>query len=139
MLSEKEVMLLETQFVEETRGVRVSVWPQYNKDQSRPSQSLFFYSYTVLIENLGKLAISIHSRKWLIRDAFGKVSEIEGEGIVGKKPKLEPGESFTYTSYCPIRTPSGEMDGIFFTRDSQMTEYDLKVPIFTLSNPEFLN
>jgi len=124
--------LSSTPYVTTTRGIKISVWPAYDENASRPGNMLFVYSYTILIENTGKDMVQLLNRHWIIRDAFGHVEEVKGSGVIGKQPLLQPGENFEYTSFCPIRTPSGSMEGSFEMRDSVNQKFEAPISRFEL-------
>src|SRR5580704_14290384 len=90
-----------------TRNIRVTVEAQYDPSRSRPNQSQWFFLYTVSISNEGRDTVKLISRHWVITDGMGKVEEVQGPGVVGKQPVLGPGQSFEYTSGCPLTTPFG--------------------------------
>ena len=115
-----------------TRGVRITVRSFYDEKNSRPGNMLFIYTYTILIENKGKETVQLMNRHWIIRDAFGHVEEVRGAGVVGKQPLLQPGEFFEYSSSCPLRTPSGSMEGSFQMRDSLTQNFDAHIDRFEL-------
>lgn len=119
-----------------TRGIRVSVVPQYLAEQSDPDEGRYFWAYTIDIENEGRETVRLRSRIWKITDASGKVEEVRGPGVVGQTPTLKPGEQFRYTSGCPLPTASGIMVGSFqmTTDDGEM--FDVAVPAFSLDNPD---
>jgi ApaG protein len=94
-----------------TNSVRVEVQSHYAPDHSQPFQCQWFFHYTVTITNEGDDTVQLLSRHWIITDAVGQTQEVRGPGVVGEQPVLAPGESFTYTSGCPLKTPSGVMRG----------------------------
>jgi ApaG protein len=95
-------------------AIAVVVHPEYMSDQSSPAQGRYLWAYTITITNMGSVAAQIVSRHWVITDALGKVEEVKGLGVVGAQPLLKPGQSFEYTSGCPLQTPSGTMRGSYF-------------------------
>ena len=121
-------------YVNETRGVRISIWPKYDETNSRPTSSLFIYSYTILIENFSSDVVQLMNRHWIIRDAFGGVEEVRGAGVVGKQPLLQPGEVFEYTSFCPLKTPSGSMEGSFEMRNNLNEKFEASIARFELKS-----
>ena len=123
-------------YVAVTRGIRVSVMPQYMADESDPDENRYFWAYTIGIENEGRETVRLRSRIWKITDETGRVEEVRGPGVVGQTPILRPGEQFSYTSGCPLPTPSGIMVGSFqmSTEDGEM--FDVAVPAFSLDSPE---
>ena len=118
-----------------TRGVRVHVQSEYAPDKSRPSQSEWFFLYTVTISNEGDEPVRLVTRHWIITDGTGRVEEVRGPGVVGKQPTLRPGESFQYTSGCPLTTPFGVMEGTYQMVSESGAEFDAKIAPFTLSEP----
>jgi ApaG protein len=87
-----------------TRGIRVRVTPSYMEGESTPEENYFFWAYTVVIANEGSETVQLRSRLWRITDARGNTDEVRGPGVVGQTPVIPPGESFSYTSGCPLRT-----------------------------------
>jgi len=118
-----------------TRGVRVVVQSKYAPAKSRPAQNEWFFLYTVKISNEGSLPVQLVTRHWVITDGTGRVEEVRGPGVVGKQPVLAPGESFTYTSGCPLNTPFGVMEGTYQMITAGGEQFDAKVAPFTLSEP----
>ena len=118
-----------------TKGIRVRVEPEYLEDQSSPDEGYFFWSYTVEISNDTEIAVELRSRLWQITDAQGYREEVRGPGVVGPTPRIEPGETFTYTSGCPLRTPSGIMVGSYQMVDSEGQMFDVSIPAFSLDSP----
>jgi len=119
-----------------TRGVRVLVQSEYAPEQSQPSKSQWFFLYTVTISNEGEETVQLLTRHWIIKDGTGHVEEVRGPGVVGKQPTLAPGESFTYTSGCPLPTPFGVMEGTYqMVVSGSGEEFDAKIAPFTLSEP----
>jgi ApaG protein len=100
-----------------TRGVRVEVKARYSAEHSDMKRPLWFYVYTISIENMGTATVQLLSRHWEITDGSGHVEHVRGPGVIGKQPVLAPGERFEYTSGCPLSTPFGFMKG----------EYDMLV------------
>ena len=118
-----------------TRGIRVHVVAEYAASQSRPSQNKWFFLYTVTISNEGDEPVQLLTRHWIITDGTGQVEEVRGPGVVGKQPRLEPGESFEYTSGCPLGTPFGVMEGTYQMVSESGVHFDAKIAPFTLSEP----
>ena len=115
--------------------IRVTVEPQFMGDRSLPEQSRYFWSYTIEIANLGTAQVQLRSRHWRITDARGQTEEVRGPGVVGEQPVLMPGESFTYTSGCPLTTPSGIMAGSYQMQRPDGAQFDVAVPAFSLDSP----
>ncbi len=118
-----------------TRDVRVMVSPRFLPEQSDPERGRFFWAYSVRIENLGKATVQLISRHWVITDARNHVEEVRGPGVVGEQPVLKPGESFEYTSGCPLPTPSGGMEGSYQMLTTDGETFDAAVPAFSLHLP----
>jgi ApaG protein len=119
-----------------TNGIRVAVRPAYLDDQSDPDADNYLWSYTVTIENKSAETVQLMSRYWHITDAEGRVKEIRGPGVVGAQPVLEPGQSFEYTSGCPLPTASGCMVGKYEMRRAASGEaFEADIPAFLLESP----
>ncbi len=118
-----------------THGIRVRVTPAYVEDQSTPEENYFFWMYTVEIENAGNEVVQLRSRVWHITDADGHTEEVRGPGVVGQTPTIPPGESFSYTSGCPLRTPQGIMVGSYQMVCEDGEEIDVAIPAFSLDSP----
>ena len=118
-----------------TRLIRVSVEAEYDAARSNPRQNQWFFLYTVRLTNEGRETVKLISRHWIITDALGEAQEVRGPGVVGRQPVLEPGESFQYTSGCPLTTPFGSMRGTYQIVTSQQEQFDIEIPPFTLSEP----
>ena len=122
-----------------TRGVRVRVKSQYDPSRSRPNQQQWFFLYTIQISNEGAETVQLISRHWIITDANGKVEEVQGPGVVGEQPVLATGQSFEYTSGCPLTTPFGTMHGTYQMTTTSGTRFDAQIAAFTLSEPHALH
>jgi ApaG protein len=118
-----------------TRGIRIRVEPQYMEDQSSPEDSHFVWSYAVEISNDGAETVQLKSRMWRITDAVGHTEEVRGPGVVGQTPVIEPGQSFNYTSGCPLKTPQGIMVGSYQMTDEAGQLFDVAIPAFSLDSP----
>jgi ApaG protein len=118
-----------------TNNVRVEVESQYAPERSQPFQSQWFFLYTVRITNEGDDTIQLLSRHWIITDGTGHVEEVRGPGVVGEQPVLTPGESFEYTSGCPLKTSTGSMRGTYQMVTEDGTHFDVEIARFTLVEP----
>jgi len=118
-----------------TRGVRIHVTSEYAPEKSQPSKNEWFFLYTITISNEGPETVQLLTRHWVITDGTGHVDEVRGPGVVGKQPILRPGESFEYTSGCPLTTPFGVMEGTYQMITENGDRFDAKVAPFTLSEP----
>jgi ApaG protein len=122
-----------------TEGVRVTVRPSFWPERSAPERGQWAFTYTVRIHNEGARPATLRARHWLITDATGRVEEVRGEGVVGKQPRLEPGESFEYTSWAMLRTPFGSMRGEYVMERPDGTRFEAKIAEFPLTQPNALN
>lgn len=118
-----------------TDAIRVRVTPAYIEERSSPSDGYFFWAYTVEIANEGPEPMRLRSRYWRIIDAEGRVEEVRGPGVVGQTPLISPGSSFSYTSGCPLKTPSGIMTGSYQMTAGDGTLRDIAIPAFSLDSP----
>ena len=124
---------------EETQGIRISVQPRYEEDESSPEHGRWLFSYQVTISNEGERAVRLLSRHWIIKDAFGRGEEVRGDGVVGQSPRIEPGGSFSYASWCPLPTDFGSMRGSYRLRRDDGSEFDAQIAPFPLAAPSVLN
>ena len=122
-----------------TRGVRISVKSEFMPDRSDPQNGTFFFAYHVTITNEGTVPVKLVSRHWIITDSIGREQEVRGAGVVGKQPRLEPGESFRYTSGCPLPTQIGTMHGTYQMVTDEGEKFDADIAPFTLAIPGALN
>ncbi len=118
-----------------TRDVTVRVSVSFLPEQSEPAKGRWFWAYHIRIENEGKRAVQLISREWSIVDGRGGQHEVQGEGVVGEQPVLKPGQSFEYTSGCPLRTPSGFMVGTYGMVSAAGERFDIEIPAFSLDSP----
>lgn len=122
-----------------TRGIRVHVVPTFDPQRSRIDSELWFFLYTVTISNLSDTTVQLLARHWIVTDENGRVEEVRGGGVVGEQPILAPGEEFTYTSGCPLKTPTGSMKGSYRMRTEGGDPFDAVVAPFVLSEPYEVN
>ncbi len=118
-----------------SHGIRVRVTPRFLEDQSQPDESRYFWAYTVEITNDGAITVQLKTRHWLITDGNGRRETVKGPGVVGKTPTLGPGQSFSYTSGCPLTTPSGIMSGSYQMQEPDGRMLDVAIPSFSLDSP----
>jgi ApaG protein len=118
-----------------TRGIAVSVRPFFLAEQSSPDRNHFVWAYRVNIENRGENTVQLLNRHWRITDKFGRLQEVKGPGVVGEQPVLKPGESFEYTSGCPLETPSGIMAGTYEMALAGGERFLVEIPAFSLDSP----
>jgi ApaG protein len=118
-----------------THGVRVTAAPEFMERESAHEQGRYFWAYTIEIVNLSPQTVQLMTRHWFITDGKGEVHEVRGDGVVGKQPVLRPGESFSYTSGCPLMTPDGSMRGYYAMLGEDGVVFDVEVPLFPLDSP----
>ena len=123
-------------YQETTDGITVQVTPLYLPQQSDPAAGKYLWAYTVVIMNDGPTAVQLLRRHWIITDAMGRAEEVEGPGVVGQQPVLQPGERYEYTSGAPLPTPSGFMGGSYLMRWQDGASLQVRIPTFSLDCPE---
>ena len=122
-----------------TRGVRVQVKGAYLPERSSPLENRYFFAYRVRISNVGEETVQLVSREWIITDSDGDVETVRGPGVVGEQPVLDPGQSFEYTSFCPLPTPIGSMQGTYQMVSAGGESFDAEIAPFSLAVPTALN
>jgi ApaG protein len=115
-----------------THGIRVEVIARHTPENSRPGQGEWVFQYTVRITNQGSETVQLISRHWIITDALDHEEEVRGPGVVGEQPTLAPGESFQYSSWCPLKTPTGIMHGTYQMVRSDGEKFDIEIAPFAL-------
>lgn len=125
-------------FVSTDHDFRIEIKTEFDFDQSNPLQKVFLFSYDVVIKNLGQKTAQLISRKWFIKNKSGEVKLVEGPGVIGHTPTFKPGDHFSYQSFCPLDTVSGEMWGHFVMRDSEGGEFNIETPVFKFRIPQDL-
>lgn len=118
-----------------TKNIQVTVEPHFLPDESDEDEGKYFFAYSVEIANLGRAIIQLRTRHWKITDGNGRIDVVEGAGIVGEEPILHPGESFRYTSGCPLGTPSGIMVGHYGVETLEGDVFQVDIPAFSLDAP----
>ncbi len=119
-----------------TKDIRVTVEPHYLEEESDPEQWRFFWAYTIDIGNGGLASVQLLARHWRITDSNGQVEEMRGLGVVGEQPQIDPGEAFSYTSGCPLGTPSGIMVGTYQMAGADGEVFSVDIPAFSLDLPD---
>ncbi len=119
--------------------IEIDAITNYLESQSVPEQDRYVFTYTITIRNTGAIPARLLARHWVITDANGKVQEVRGEGVVGEKPHLSPGDSFRYTSAAMIETPVGVMHGEYLLINDEGEAFDAEIPSFTLAVPRVLH
>lgn len=116
-----------------TGDIRIRVHPLFLDQQSRPAEGRYVFAYVVRIENVGQDSAHLLRRRWLIHDAIGEDTEVEGDGVVGQQPVIPPGGVHEYQSYCVLKSTTGHMEGTYtFARPDGGT-FDARIPRFTLT------
>lgn len=118
-----------------TRGIQITVQPQFLPERSDPDSSQFFWAYQIEIVNLSPDTVQLRTRYWRITDGLGQVQEVRGPGVVGEQPIIEPGDAFTYTSGCPLTTPTGIMAGHYVMVTDRNDVFEAEIPAFSLDSP----
>ncbi len=118
-----------------TRNIRVQVRAEFSAERSRPTDQHWFFLYTITITTDGDETVQLLTRHWVITDSNAHVEEVRGPGVVGEQPVLQPGQSFTYTSGCPLSTPFGVMEGTYQMVTPTGEQFDAEIAPFTLSEP----
>ena len=118
-----------------THSIRVRAVPKYIEERSTPDENYYFWAYTIEIANQGKRKVQLRSRYWSITDANGHREEVRGPGVVGETPVIQPGKSFSYTSGCPLRTPSGLMVGSYQMTGEDGATIEVAIPAVSLDSP----
>ena len=119
--------------------IEILTSPDYLPDRSDPIKSYYFFSYQIKIVNRSVETIQLLSRYWHIVDGQGRAEDIYGPGVVGKTPILKPNDLFEYTSFCPLPTPLGFMEGSYRMLDESGKEFDVPIERFQLVAPQVLN
>ena len=123
-----------------TKGIKISVETNFEGTFYKNYKLHFAFGYQVTIENQGKDAVQLNSRKWTIYDALNNIEEVEGEGVIGQKPVIKPGESHTYSSGCLLTSPFGAMSGFYNMVNFATTKnFEVAIPKFYLSAPFAIN
>jgi ApaG protein len=118
-----------------TKGIRIDVSPVFLADQSDPANDDYIWSYTVEIQNTATMTVQLTGRRWQITDRNGITQVVQGAGVVGEQPILRQGDTFTYTSGCPLSTPSGIMRGTYRMQTMDGDIFEAEVPAFSLDSP----
>ena len=115
---------------------QIEVKTNFDFDQSNPLNFQYLFRYTILITNKGEVAAQLLSRKWNIRDENGEVKLVEGPGVIGQQPYFEPGQSFEYSSFCPLPSMKGEMWGHFNMINKYGQSFKIDTPLFKFQVPQ---
>ncbi|WP_417760322.1 Co2+/Mg2+ efflux protein ApaG [Shewanella sp.] len=123
----------------EDSAIKVQVETKYLDDQSSPQQHRYLFSYTITIVNLSDQAVTLKTRHWVITDANGKISEVQGEGVVGETPRIKPNEAYRYSSGTVLDTAVGVMHGKYQMVDDNGEPFDVQIAPFRLAVPGIIH
>jgi ApaG protein len=123
----------------EPHAMEVEVEARFVAEQSKPEANRYVFAYEITLRNLGMLPARLQTRHWVITDANGKVEEVRGEGVVGEQPRLQPGESYSYSSGAVLETQVGTMRGAYIFHADDGTDFEVPIPEFVLSVPRTLH
>jgi ApaG protein len=123
-------------YISENHDFRIEVRTFFDFDQSNPINFQYLFRYTILIVNTGEVAAQLLSRKWNIKNAKQEIKIVEGPGVVGQQPHLDPGQSFEYSSFCPLSTMTGEMWGHFNMINKYGQSFKIETPLFKFNVPQ---
>jgi ApaG protein len=115
-----------------TNHIRVEVMSRYVAENSNPLHDEYVFQYTVRITNQGQETVQLISRHWIITDGLDHIEEVQGPGVVGEQPVIAPGESFKYSSWCPLKTPTGVMRGTYQMIGPRRERFDVDIAPFAL-------
>ncbi|MDC7742931.1 MULTISPECIES: Co2+/Mg2+ efflux protein ApaG [Rhizobium] len=121
-----------------TKDIEVVVEPFYLEEQSDPEDDRYVWGYRIVISNNSGIAVRLVNRYWNITDQNGQVDEVTGPGVVGEQPRLSPGDTYEYSSGCPLDTPSGLMFGHYQMETDEGEIFDVDIPAFSLDSPGLL-
>ena len=121
-----------------TKDIEVVVEPFYLEEQSDPEDDRYVWGYRIVISNNSAIAVRLVNRYWNITDQNGQVDEVTGPGVVGEQPRLSPGDTYEYSSGCPLDTPSGLMFGHYQMETDEGEMFDVEIPAFSLDSPGLL-
>lgn len=119
--------------------ILIRSYPRYLAEQSEPDQANFSFGYTIEIENQGNRQVQLLERHWFITDANGQRIEVQGVGVVGEQPFINPGECYAYQSGVQLKTPLGFMQGSYTFQDESGELFDIDIPLFTLAIPHLIH
>jgi len=134
-----EIAIANSPFRTESQGIVITVVPKLSSEETQPERSIFVYRYTVRIQNDSSDTVQLLNRHWIIKDSLGNTEEVRGEGVVGNKPILGPGQEFTYSSYCPLKTPIGSMEGHYEMKRPNGSLFRAEIGEFFLKDPTLIN
>ncbi len=122
-----------------TEGIRITVRTTFVPERSNPRENYFFFAYEVTLRNEGDEPAQLLTRHWIITDARGHIEEVVGDGVVGESPFLNPGDEYSYTSFCPLRTETGTMHGTYGMVRPDGSQFNARIAPFALIEPYTIN
>ena len=125
--------------VETTHGIKVEAVSRYVDERSNPGGNHYFFAYRIQLTNVGDRPARLIARHWVITDGNGEVEHVRGPGVVGETPRLQPGQSFEYESFCPLTTPLGAMKGTYQMVWDDGSPFEIVVGEFSLELPFSIN
>jgi|AP59_1055472.scaffolds.fasta_scaffold49751_2 ApaG protein len=118
---------------------QVTAISRFMPERSNQEIPIFFFAYWITIKNQGAVPAKLLNRYWNITDADGRINEVRGEGVVGEKPLIKPGQSFEYNSFCPLPTNFGFMKGYYEMQGADKNTFQVEIPQFRLATPKSAN
>ena len=118
---------------------QVTAISRFMPERSNQEIPIFFFAYWITIKNQGAVPAKLLNRYWNITDADGRINEVRGEGVVGEKPLIKPGQSFEYNSFCPLPTNFGFMKGYYEMQGGDKNTFQVEIPQFHLATPKSAN
>ena len=123
-----------------THKIKVSVETFYQPEYSYPMSQHFMFAYRIMITNFSKETVKLQRRHWYIVDAFGQKREVEGEGVIGEQPEIQPGENIEYISGCDLKTDMGKMYGTYLMENLENGKlFHIIIPEFFMTSPLKMN
>ncbi|WP_337914529.1 Co2+/Mg2+ efflux protein ApaG [Vibrio cholerae] len=119
--------------------IKIQVQTRYIEEQSNPEYQRFVFAYLITIKNLSSQTVQLMSRRWLITDADGKQTVVEGDGVVGEQPRIKANDEYIYSSGTALDTPVGVMQGQYLMIDEQGESFTVEIEPFRLAVPHVLN
>lgn len=129
---------VETPYKQTTHAIEVKVQPTYMESHSKPDEGMYVWAYEVEIANHGQETAQLLGRHWKITNAYGQTLEVKGPGVVGDQPIIRPGETYTYSSFTNLATPSGFMVGTYDMSFDAAGVTAVAIPAFSLDSPDQL-
>lgn len=119
--------------------IDINVTPEFQADDSSPERKRFVFAYNVIITNHSDTPIQLTERSWVVTDAEQQIQRVQGKGVIGQQPKLEPGEAFSYDSAVMLETPFGTLEGAYTFQTADKNTFDVPIPAITLAKPNSLH